>query len=374
MKWSLKGFLEANYSFTQNKSELEGLPKAINKVSVFEVPDSCEPMLKEQIELVRCVHYARDLGNMNAFECTPSYLAEEAKRLAKEGKCKATVLCRDECEKKGLHLFCAVGAGSEESCASKLITVEYDGNPGSKSRTCFVGKGVTYDTGGLTLKLTSGMMTMRGDMCGAGAVLALLKAVVALRPSVNIVFVIPTTENVVAAKSFKPGDVYRGFSGKTVEITNTDAEGRLILADAVAYAEKTFSPSCIVDIATLTGAAIITFGYEYAAVVSEDESLVEKAIRAGLSSGEYTWQLPYNEDYKAYLKSSVADMSNAGPRGAGTITAGVFIQNHIKETKFLHIDMAAVDNMPTPKLYHGNSTFSGFGPILLWELLQIIDE
>lgn len=374
LKWAFKGALEANYSYLQNKSDLQGEAIPVKQIAFFEVPEGCKAKLQEQVTLIQCVHYARDLGNLNAYQCTPSYLAEEAKRLAKEGKCKVTIQCRDECLRQGLELFCAVGAGSEESCASKLIIVEYEGNPGSKEKVCFVGKGVTYDTGGYSIKPTAGMMTMRGDMCGAAAVLALLKAVIALRPKVNAVFVVPSTENVIAAKSFKLGDVYKGYSGKTVEINNTDAEGRLILADAIAYAEKNYAPSVIVDIATLTGAAIIALGYEYGAILSRDEELIEKAKAASSLSGEPVWHLPASDDYASYLKSSVADMCNAGARAAGTITAYQFICNHIQKTRFLHIDMAAVDNTPHPKTYHGHSTFTGYGPILLWEILQSLYE
>lgn len=285
--------------------------------------------------IAEAVCFARDLVNCPANVATPSYIADEAARMAALYGLKSRVMKPAQMSKIGLNLVLAVSQGSVQE--PRFVTVEYKA-PGAKKTIAIVGKGLTYDAGGLCLKPGRGMDTMKGDMAGAAAVLAAIRAAAELKASVNILCVVPATENLPSGEAVKPGDIVTAFSGKTVEINDTDAEGRLILADAVAYAEKEKVDE-IIDIATLTGACEVALGKKIAGLMATDQGMVERLKSAGAAGGEKLWQLPLEKEYEDTLKSEVADMKNC-PREAGAITAAQFIGKHIDKTPWAHLDIA----------------------------------
>ena len=247
-----------------------------------------------------------------------------------------------------MDLLLAVGNGS--SCDPALIQLEYRGDPKSKDLTLIVGKGVTFDTGGLNLKPTGHIEDMRGDMGGAAAALGIVKAAAAIKLKKNFVVVIPSTENAIGSKAFKPGDTYRSYLGKTVEIGNTDAEGRLILADALAYGQKKFSPNRILDMATLTGAIVIALGTERSGLFCNNDKFAKLCEKAGEQSGEKVWRMPIDSDYKELFKSNIADIKNCGGRAGGSITAALFLKEFIlKDTPWIHLDIAATAFLDHPR-------------------------
>ncbi len=287
------------------------------------------------------MYFARDLINGNADMVTPSYLVEAAKKISNRfPEIKTKILDKKALEKAKMGLILAVGRGSPHDPA--LICLEYNGNPKSKERVALVGKGITFDTGGLNLKPQAGMETMRDDMSGGAAVLATLATVASLKLKVNIVGVVPTAENAIDGKSFKPGDVYVSHSGKTVEIKDTDAEGRLILADALSWTVKHFQPTKMIDLATLTGSVVVALGEGMGGLYSNDDKLAHQLLDASASSHELLWQLPLHHPYKELLKSDIADLKNVGGRPAGSIVAALFLHEFVGTTPWAHLDIAGV--------------------------------
>lgn len=349
----VEGLLLANYSFTKlkhatNKDNPSVLIKQINLIGGNKAGLA---IAKKCLLLCQAVYAARDLVNGNADDITPHYLGVYAKELAvKYPSLKTKVLGPKAIEKEKMGLLLAVSRGS--FVEPTLITLEYRGDPNSKEVTALVGKGVTYDTGGLNLKPTGSMETMRCDMGGAAAVLGAMQAVAALGLKMNVVGVIPSTENSISSNSFKPGDVYLSHAGKSVEITNTDAEGRLILADAISYAIKHFSPTKLIDLATLTGAIGIALGPEATGLMSNDGALTEAFVQAGEDTFERVWQLPLLREYRDALKSDVADIKNWGGRYAGAIVAAIFIQEFVGKLPWVHLDIASTAYYDEPRRYH----------------------
>jgi len=328
-----EGVLLAGYVFDANKTQKEKPP------SQFTFIGGALKKLKEIEILCKNVAFARDLIIQNADTITPTFLGKQAKELAKTySSIKTTVLDRKEIEKQKLGLIEAVAKGSHEEPA--LILVEYQGDPKSKEINAIVGKGVTYDTGGLNLKPTGGMETMRDDMSGGATVLGTIRAAAALKLPVNIIGAVGSTENAIGPKSYKPGDVYKSYSGVMVEITNTDAEGRLVLADTLSYVQKKYAPKRIIDIATLTGGAIIALGEEVSALMANDDTLANELIEAGEHTYERLWRLPLYEEYKDLMKSEVADIKNSAKRKASPIQGGIFLQRFIDKGSWAHIDIA----------------------------------
>ncbi|MDN3506214.1 MAG: leucyl aminopeptidase [Simkaniaceae bacterium] len=328
-----EGALLANYVYDTNKTEKEKFLTTMHFID----PD--KEALERTQKVCESVYLTRNLVFSNADDITPTFLGKTAQDLAKEfTSLKATVLGPKEIDKEKLTLLQAVSRGSFEEPA--LIVLEYKGNPKSKEITALVGKGVTYDTGGLNLKPTGGMETMRDDMSGAATVLGTIHALASLKLPVNAVAVIGSTENAIGPKSYKPGDVYPSHRGITVEISNTDAEGRLVLADALSYAQKEFSPQRIIDIATLTGGAVVALGEEVSALMCEDDEFAGQLIEAGEDTHERLCVLPLYEEYDAILKSKVADIKNSGQRKASPIQGGIFLKKFISKTKWAHIDIA----------------------------------
>ena len=325
-----EGVLLSNYIFDENKSEKD---KSIGQMTfIGEYSKKAEIVCKN-------VCFARDLVMNNADVVIPQFLGEKAKKIAADfSKVKTTVLDGKQIIKEKLGLLEAVSRGSAVEPA--LILVEYRGAPKSKEISAIVGKGVTYDTGGLNLKPTGGMETMRDDMSGAAAVLGSLRAIAALKLPINVVAVVGSTENAIGPTSYKPGDVYVSHSGIKVEISNTDAEGRLVLADALSYVQKKYSLNRIIDIATLTGGAVVALGEEVSAFMSTDDKLAEQLMDAGECSFERLCRLPLYEEYDQLLKSKYADIKNSATRKASPILGGIFLKKFLKKKSWAHIDIA----------------------------------
>jgi len=287
------------------------------------------------------INFTRDLANEPPNILTPTEMAKRAQVMAKQVGLKCEILDEDDMRKLGMGSFLSVAAGSAQP--PKMIILKYEPKKSTAKKgemLAFVGKGITFDTGGISLKPAEGMEAMKYDMTGGGTVLGVMRAIALLKPSVPVLGVVAATENMPGGKASRPSDVVRAMNGKTIEILNTDAEGRLILADAVAYAEKQ-GATHIVDIATLTGAVIIALGNINTGIMGNDQEFVDQIIQCGKETGEKFWQLPIGKEYSDMIKSDIADIKNIGPsRKAGTIIGAVFIQEFIDKAKWAHLDIA----------------------------------
>lgn len=358
----------STYVYEQWKSKKELYH--VKKITLVGVKDAKVPKKTEGI--LTGVNLARDLINGNALDITPQTLAAEAKKIAsKYPSVKATILTKKQLEKEKMGLLLAVGSGSRVD--PTLIMAEYRGDPRSDDLTMVVGKGITFDTGGINLKPTKFVEDMRADMGGAAAALGILQAAAAIKLKRNIAIVVPSTENAIDSQSYKPGDVYRSYKGTTVEITNTDAEGRLVLADALSYGQKKFAPSRIIDLATLTGAIVIALGDERAGLFSNNDKFAKLCEQAGDATGEKVWRMPLDPEYKSLLRSNIADIMNAATkRMAGSVTAAIFLQEFIeKNTPWIHLDIAGTAFLDSPKGYH-LTLATGAGVRLVIELLECL--
>ncbi len=280
---------------------------------------------------------ARECANRPANHCTPSYLAEQAKKLAKDHGLKVEILERKDCEKLGMGSFLAVAQGSDEP--PKFIVARYHGAAKTVAPIVLVGKGITFDTGGISLKPGAKMDEMKFDMGGAASVLGTLRAVAGLKAKVNLIGIIPACENMPSGRAIKPGDVVTSLSGQTIEILNTDAEGRLILCDALTYAER-FAPAAVVDIATLTGACITALGHHRSGLFSPDDALAGELQAAGDAAGDPAWRMPLDDEYDEGLKSSFADMANIGDGTGGAVVAAMFLKRFTAKLRWAHLDIA----------------------------------
>ena len=278
----------------------------------------------------------RKLGDLPPNICTPTYLADAAKSLAKTYNLECEILEESEMESLGMNSLLSVSKGSSQP--GKLISLSYSNN-GNAAPIVLVGKGVTFDSGGISLKPGSGMDEMKYDMCGAASVLGTMSAIAEMNLKVNLIVVVPAVENMPAHNASRPGDVVKSMSGQTIEILNTDAEGRLILCDALTYCEK-YKPKTVIDIATLTGAVIIALGKHHSGVMSNDQSLADALKVSGEAAQDTVWQLPLDDEYDDLLKSNFADMANIGGREAGTVTAACFLARYTKKYSWAHIDIA----------------------------------
>ncbi|MBN4053618.1 leucyl aminopeptidase [Haliea sp. AH-315-K21] len=284
------------------------------------------------------MNIARNLGNLPGNICTPTYLGEQAQALAKKNKLlKTKVLSEAQMKRLGMHSLLSVGNGSDQPSA--LIVMEYQGTSANTKANVLVGKGVTFDTGGISLKPGGGMDEMKFDMCGAASVLGTMHALCELKPKINVVAIIAAAENMPSARATKPGDVVTSMSGQTIEVLNTDAEGRLVLCDALTYAKR-FNPKTVIDIATLTGACVATFGNVVSGLLSNDDELADKLYQCGLDALDPAWRLPLWDEYQKLIDSNFADIANIGGPRAGTITAACFLARFTKEYKWAHLDIA----------------------------------
>ncbi len=317
--------------------------------------------------------FARDTANLPPNECSPSTLASIAKSLSTKNKLKCKIFSKNELKQKKFGGISAVGQGSKNE--PKLIILEHNKGRRDDKPVVIVGKAVTFDTGGISLKPGDKMDEMKFDKCGGCTVLGIMKAVSELKLPINVVGIIPSVENMPSGESYRPGDIIRLYSGKTAEILNTDAEGRLILADALSYGIKQYSPKSIIDFATLTGACIVALGNNVAGLVSNDQKLAEKIKRSSEKTSEDLWQLPINDDYMDMIKSNVADMKNVGMgRAAGTITAAAFLANAVDNTPWAHIDIAgtAWTQEATKKKSYNPKGATGFGVRLILDYLRTL--
>ena len=346
-----EGLLLANYRFDRYKSKPSD-SQVVEQVNLL-INEPFDTAATARMQTIAAgVYLARDLVNGNACEITPQYLAQTAQAIAQAhpDTMTTTLYDRSWIAEQQMGLLLAVSEGGKQEPV--FITIEYRGAAADSAPSVIVGKGVTFDSGGLNLKPTGSMETMKCDMAGAAAVLGTLQVIAALQLPVNVVGVIPATENDIDAQAYKPGDVYRGYNGKTVEIISTDAEGRLILADAMAYACQRYQPKEIIDLATLTGAVVIALGGEASGLMSNDAEIITKLTRVGVQTHERVWPLPVFEEYKELIKSDIADLKNAGGRPAGTISAGLFLQEFIGETPWAHLDIAGTAYLNKAKSYH----------------------
>lgn len=332
---------ESTYRFDRLKSKPEKEPSILGKVTIH-VSDQAsllvgEKALQQGIAIARGMNVAKDLGNLAPNICTPTYLAEQAKEMAKLYKLKISVLEQKDMEKLGMGAFLAVARGSHQP--AKLIALEYRGLAKMEKPIVLVGKGVTFDTGGISLKPPAEMDEMKFDMSGAASVLGTLTAAAEMKLPLNIVGIIPATENMPGGNATKPGDVVTSMSGRTIEILNTDAEGRLILCDALTYAER-YKPEVVIDIATLTGACVIALGHMASGLMSNNDQLAEELLQASELSSDRAWRLPMWDDYQELLKSNFADVANIGGRSAGTITAACFLSRFTEKYSWAHLDIA----------------------------------
>ncbi|MBT7115066.1 MAG: leucyl aminopeptidase [Candidatus Marinimicrobia bacterium] len=315
------------------------------------------------------VCFARDLANHPGNTTTPSRLAEAAKEIADEGGMKLTVFDREEFTDMGMGALAGVALGTDEP--PKFIILEYM-NGGDAKPKIIVGKGLTFDAGGISIKPAGKMDEMKYDMCGSATVLGTMKAIAALKPKINVVCIVPSTENLLGAKAYKPGDILKAYNGKTIEVLNTDAEGRLILADALAYASKHYDPEYILDFATLTGAVLVTLGHIATGVMGTDDSLMNKIKLASKSSGEKIWEFPLWPEFCKQIKSDIADVKNMGTPGqAGSIAGGAFLKEFVGEDiPWVHFDIAGTAWGSKTTSVDPKGSATGWGVRLVLDMLN----
>ena len=344
--WKIRQIVEisegATYEFNQFKGKNSGTKNKLRKI-VLAVHErkhvvAAQRAIKVSTAIGNGVSLARDLANLPPNICTPSYLASQAKKLSTVQKSvKVTVLDEAAMKKLGMDSLLSVSQGSRQP--AKLISMEYKGGKKGTKPFVLVGKGVTFDTGGISIKPSAAMDEMKYDMCGAASVFGTISAVAAMGLPINVVGVVPTVENMPDGAATRPGDIYTSMSGQTIEVLNTDAEGRLILCDALTYSEK-FNPAIVIDIATLTGACVIALGKHASGLLSNHDPLAKDILDAGENTGDRAWQLPLWNEYQSQINSPFADMSNVGGREAGTITAACFLSRFTKKYKWAHLDIA----------------------------------
>ncbi len=330
------------YQFTPFKTVERDKIKELNTLVLVEEEEEKLPIVLEAARkaegIARAVYFARDLVSSPGNVMTPTMLAEKALEMAStRHKIKAATLDKAQMEELGMHALLAVARGSDEP--PRFIILSYEGQENSDEKIVLVGKGITFDSGGISLKPSENMGEMKSDMAGAAAVIATVQAAADLDLPVNIIGLVPATENIPGGCAYKPGDVLKSLSGQTIEVISTDAEGRLILADALAYAGR-FQPQAIVDVATLTGACVIALGKVAIGMFGKDSSLKEELVAAGENTGEKVWEMPLWDDYFELIKSDIADYKNTGGRYGGAITAAAFLSKFVGEYPWVHLDIA----------------------------------
>jgi leucyl aminopeptidase len=333
--------MEGTYRFDRLKSKPPEQKRSLKKV-VLHVESRTEiaageAAVQRAAAIAEGVAFARDLGNLPGNYCTPTYLAEQAVSLGKSNGLKVQVLEQKDIQALNMGAFLAVAQGSRQP--PKFIVMEYHGAARDEPPVALVGKGITFDTGGISIKPSAEMDEMKFDMCGAASVLGTMRALSLMKLPINVVGVIPATENMPGGNAIKPGDVVTTMSGQTVEILNTDAEGRLILCDALTYVER-YNPAAVIDVATLTGAMVIALGHVATGMFANNDALAREVTQAGEASWDRVWHLPLWDDYQEMLKSNFADFPNIGTRAGGSITAACFLSRFAKAYPWAHLDIA----------------------------------
>ncbi len=344
-----EGALLGSYRFLKHKKAEED-PTEIAKVMLVESDGTKAKSMKVAAErgvaLAEATNLARDMANAPSNHLTPTDLAARASEVAKKHKLEIEVLERADMEKKGMGSMLSVAKGSAEP--PKMIRLSYKGRKGSGYDLALVGKGITFDTGGISIKPAANMEAMKADMTGAASVIAAMGAIASLKPKVNVVGIAPCTENMPGGSATKPGDVVSAMNGRTIEIINTDAEGRLVLADGLCWA-KELGATHILDVATLTGAVTSALGDVAYGLMTNNDEFCSQLEAAAAAAGEKTWRLPMFKEYDELIKSDVADCKNTGTRGAGTIVGAKFLEPFVGDTPWIHMDIAGVDMMPSDR-------------------------
>ncbi|MCA9459201.1 MAG: leucyl aminopeptidase family protein, partial [Nanoarchaeota archaeon] len=346
IKATIEGLDLSNYTFDKYISKKDESNFEIN----LDIPDKYKKLLDETIKINTQVKFTRDLINENSEDMTPLALEKLAKEFAKKNKLKIKILNEKEIQKEKLNLLWAVGKGSQ--FPPRLIILEYNGNPKSKEITALVGKGITFDTGGINLKPSGFLEDMKCDMGGAATAFGTFRASVETKLKKNLILVMSCAENAISGKAYKPGDVFISHANISVEIANTDAEGRLALADALSYLQKKYKPTTIIDLATLTGASLVALGPSLIAMMGNDKSTMKQIFESGEKTFERVWELPIYDEHRDLMKSKIADIKNLGGKFGGCITAGAFLEKFIKENiKWVHLDIAGAAYARKSDLY-----------------------
>ena len=344
-----EGAILGDYRFLKHKKADDDRPE-ITTVTLVErdaqLAKAFEPAVARGKALAEATNLARDLSNEPSNHLTPTGIAAKAAEVAKAHKLEIEVLERAEMEKKGMGSFLSVAKGSAEP--PKMIRLSYKGRKGAGYDLALVGKGITFDTGGISIKPAANMEAMKADMTGAASVIAAMGAIAQLKPKVNVLVIAPCTENMPGGNATKPGDVVSAMNGRTIEVINTDAEGRLVLADGLCWA-KELGAANIIDVATLTGAVTTALGDVAYGLMTNNDAFCSKLEAAAAAAGEKTWRLPMWKEYDEFIKSDVADCKNTGTRGAGTIVGAKFLEPFVGDTPWVHMDIAGVDMMPSDK-------------------------
>ena len=360
-----EGAILGLYGFAKyRKPEYEDIEEILIAVKEEEKSPILELAIGKGKLVADVTNLARDMGNEPANYMTPSRMAEAAKELASKYDLEIKVLDREDMEEVGMGALLGVAKGSNQP--AKLIILSYKGDEHSEKALGFLGKGITFDSGGISIKPSEGMWEMKDDMAGAAAVITALWAIAKLKPKINVTAIVPATENLPSGTALKPGDVLKAMNGKTIEVISTDAEGRLILADALSYAQK-LGLSPLIDLATLTGACRVALGMLYSGLFGNDRDWIDKVLGAAERTGEKMWHMPMPEEYKEQIKSEIADVKNTGNRYGGAITAALFLAEFVDNTPWVHIDIAG------PRLSTKESGYivkgaTGFGVRTLIEL------
>ncbi len=360
----------APYSFEKYKTRRESADKPLARAVIHSDHESADKIIARTRIICSNTLLCRDLVNETSDSSNPPAIAKHASALAKIRNVACRVFNEKEIEKHGMGLLKAVSRGA--SCPPRLVVLRYRGNPSTRESLAIVGKGITFDSGGMNLKSSGNIESMRSDMAGAATAMYVLKSAAELRLKINLYAVMPLAENMIGAASYRPGDVYSAYNGKTVEIGNTDAEGRLVLADALSFTIERYKPSMIIDIATLTGACVISLGEIAAGLFSTDDDLAGRLLQASETTGERVWRLPIFREYEDDIKSDIADMTNvSSKKQAGAIIGAVFLKNFVRKTPWAHLDIAG------PAWYskrrgHVPKNATGFGVRLLVEFLRNI--
>jgi len=362
---TVEGVSLGNYIWHEWKTEDKKKPV---KECVLLTQPHLKDLVKQTSVVCENALLARDLVNMNADDKNAPALAARAKKEARKAGLRVTILDEIKIKRLGMGLLLAVNRGSKYPC--RVVVMEHHGDKRSKETVALVGKGITFDSGGLNLKPTGYMETMKCDMSGSAAVLGIMKSLGELKVKKNVVGIMVITDNLIGPKAYKPGDIFTSYSGKTVEVLNTDAEGRLALADAMAYAVKKFKPSLIIDLATLTGSIVGTFNTYVIGMFGTDDKAADELFKSGQKTHERVWRLPVYEEYKDEMKSDYADLKNISEkRYAGAITAAAFLSNFIGETPWIHLDIAGPAFMDKPAAYMSKGG-SGVGVRLVVDYLM----
>jgi leucyl aminopeptidase len=321
----------------KDRSTADRGARAITLLIAGKVTAELERAVRRGQAVAEGMALAKDLGNLPGNVCNPTYLADTARALGRQFKFKVEVLGQRDMEKLGMGSLLSVGRGSDQPC--RFILMHHRGGDRRARPVVLVGKGITFDTGGISLKPGADLDEMKYDMSGAGSVLGTFKTIALLKLPINVIGIVPAAENMPGGSATRPGDVVTSMSGQTIEILNTDAEGRLILCDALTYAER-FKPACVIDVATLTGACVVALGNQASGLFSNHDALATELLRCGLDSGDRAWQLPLWDEYQLQLKSNFADMANIGGRPAGSVTAACFLSRFARAYRWAHLDIA----------------------------------